>query len=65
MTTNPAIGLRVRFTSSLPVGTQRKLGNVTDGTVSQVTWNGRIAVKPTGSVGVVWVEAIDIEEAHA
>lgn len=61
MTSKPEVGQHVAFTSTLPHGTQRKLGNVTEGTVNQVTWNGRIAVQPTGSTGVVWVDAIDIE----
>ena len=61
MTTAPTIGQHVTFTPLLPHGTRRKLGNVNDGTVTTVTWNGRIAVQPTGSTGVVWCDAIDIE----
>lgn len=61
MTSKPEIGQRVHFTPTLPIGTLRKLGNVTDGVVTQVTWGGRIAVQPTGSTSVVWVDAIDIE----
>ena len=66
MTTAPTVGTHVQFDMrTLPSGTRQKLGSASGGVVTQVTWNGRIAVQPTGSVGVVWVEAIDIKEAHA
>ena len=62
MTNLPTTGAHVTFTDALPSGIRRNLGGVRDGIVAAVTWNGRIGVKPTGSTGIVWVEAMDVTE---
>jgi len=65
MTTIPVVDTPVRFNlEMLPSGIRRNLGGVRDGIVTAVTWNGRIGVKPTGSTGIVWVEAMDVTEAQ-
>jgi len=64
MTTIPVVDTPVRFNlEMLPSGIRRNLGGVRDGIVTAVTWNGRIGVKPTGSTGIVWVEAMDVTES--
>jgi hypothetical protein len=61
MTTIPVISTPVTFTAALPSGIRQRLGGVTQGIVTAVTWNGRIGVQPVGSTGVVWVEPMDID----
>lgn len=61
MATIPLVGQNVTFNADvIPQGTRQKLGSHRSGVVSQVTWNGRICVQ-VENVGVVWVDAIDVE----
>ncbi len=63
MTTLPTINTPVTFNVDImPSGLRQQLHGVTQGIVTQVTWNGRIGVKPTGSTAVIWVELMDVTE---
>jgi hypothetical protein len=66
MTKLPKVGDTVRFNmNTLPYGIRAKVGSAPDGTVTLVTWNGVIGVKPTGHTEVLLLECIDIETETA
>ncbi len=60
------VGARVGFCrDTLPSGMRQRLGNAQAGTVTEVTWNYRIGVKPDGATAVQWFEAMDLQEVPA